>query len=430
MRLLVPLRETRVALLWGGLSLSAMGDQLYLVALTWIAVGVFGADAGYLTALGAAGVLATALFAGRWADRWEQRRAMVAADAARAAILLAVVAAWMATRRPSAAGLVMAVLVLAAGQGVFRPALQSLLPALVGDAGQLPAANALLDTTDRIARLLGPGLVGLLAPLVPAMHFLTLDAATFVASAAALLLIGRGHPLPALRRHGAPDGVMDAVLRGFRVTARHRLLRFELSMTGIINGAWYATFFLGLPLMIARHGVSGPFGAGGGGAGLGAYGLVISAYGCTNLLATLVVGGRGLPENPARLLFAGNVVLASGMGLLALAEGMHLPPHWLLPAYCGAAAVTAIGGPMHDIPIAVLRQTELPRPDVPAAMRAYLVMNNAGLLAAMLAAPALFAALPAAPVIGACATAPLLFGVAGLARFRQGSAIPGRVRQS
>ena len=51
MRIFHPLRGAPVALLWGGLSLSALGDQLYAVALTWIAVGVFGANAGYLSAL-------------------------------------------------------------------------------------------------------------------------------------------------------------------------------------------------------------------------------------------------------------------------------------------------------------------------------------------------------------------------------------------
>ena len=57
MRILTPLRDTPVALLWGGLSLSAIGDQLYIVSVIWIAVGLLGAWAGYLPALGAAVVL-------------------------------------------------------------------------------------------------------------------------------------------------------------------------------------------------------------------------------------------------------------------------------------------------------------------------------------------------------------------------------------
>jgi DHA3 family macrolide efflux protein-like MFS transporter len=49
--LLRPLAIGRVRLLWGALTLSAMGDQLYAVALVWVAVGVLGPAAGYLSAL-------------------------------------------------------------------------------------------------------------------------------------------------------------------------------------------------------------------------------------------------------------------------------------------------------------------------------------------------------------------------------------------
>ena len=44
--LLRPLGLRRVSLLWGGLTLSAIGDQLYAVALVWVAVGVFGLTMG------------------------------------------------------------------------------------------------------------------------------------------------------------------------------------------------------------------------------------------------------------------------------------------------------------------------------------------------------------------------------------------------
>jgi MFS transporter, DHA3 family, macrolide efflux protein len=40
-----------MALLWGGLSMSSIGDQLGIVAIAWIAVSAFGPAAGYLAAL-------------------------------------------------------------------------------------------------------------------------------------------------------------------------------------------------------------------------------------------------------------------------------------------------------------------------------------------------------------------------------------------
>ena len=411
MRILAPLRDPPLALLWGGLSLSAVGDQLYAVALTWIAVGVFGAAAGYLSALGAACVLVTALLAGRWADRWDGRRAMIRADLARAVALLLVVVDWRWRGQPSAAALLAATVVLAAGQAVFRPALQGLLAPLVRDGAQLPAANALLDTSERMARLLGPGLVASLAALLPLMHFLSLDAASFLLSAAALLLIGRLRPLP-LPVPQARESIVAAIARGFRVAGAHPVLRLELQVSGVINGAWYAILFLGLPLAIAQH-VAG-------GAGLSGYGLVISAYGCTNLLATLVIGSRPMPDNPGRTVFAGNAFVGGGLLLMAAVAAMPLSAPAAIAGFAAAAAIAAIGGPMHDIPTAVLRQTELPRAAVPAAMRASLVVGNGGTLLAMLAAPPLYGALPVPAVMAAAALAILAIAAYGLARFPSG----------
>lgn len=142
MRIFLPLRSAPVALLWSGLSLSAIGDQLYIVALTWIAVGVLGANAGYLWVLQALALLLAALGIGAWADQRDRRWSMIEADLVRAAVLLGVVGFWLITGAASTLQLVAAVVVLAVGQAVFRPALQVLLPPLVPDAHLLPAATA------------------------------------------------------------------------------------------------------------------------------------------------------------------------------------------------------------------------------------------------------------------------------------------------
>jgi DHA3 family macrolide efflux protein-like MFS transporter len=410
MRLLRPLRDAPIALLWGGLATSAVGDQLYAVALSWIAVAVFGAAAGYLGALQAATVLVALLGSGHWADRRADRSVMIAADLSRAAVLMVVVGTWLAVGHPSAWGLVLAVLVLAAGQALFRPALQATLPGLVPDRKLLPATNGLLDSTDRIARLLGPGLVAVLAGWLPLVHFLTLDAATFLASATAIGLIGKLRPLPRAAPLAA-ETIGAAIARGFRALRRHALLGYVLGSTCVNNGAWYAAMFLGLPLAIERLGVHGP-----GGSGLSAYGLVISAYGCTNLLATLVVGNLTLPMRPGLRIFSGNMIVGSGILLLGAAMALPLPPAARLPCFMVAAGLAAIGGPMSDITIATLRQTLLASVDMAAAMRAYMVMTNLGVLAGMLMAPAVFRNVGIAGTVALCGAAILLTGMMGMLR--------------
>jgi MFS transporter, DHA3 family, macrolide efflux protein len=412
MRILRPLRSRSMALLWGGLSFSAVGDQLYAVALTWIAVGVLGSNAGYLSALQAFIGLLAVLFIGIWADRWDQLRGMITADLASAAVLFGVVAAAFVWQGPGVTGLVCAIVVLALGQAVFRPALQSVLPSVVAETQLLPAANGLLDATGRIARLLGPGLVALLVSAVPVIHFLTIDAFTFLASAAALLLIRRHHraALPASHQI-ARDSVWRGVVRGYRATARHSLLGYSLAVSGPLNGAWYAVFYLCLPLMIARTGV----GASSGQTGLGAYGLILSAYGCGNLAATMILGGRTVPARPQFQMLTGNIL--TGGGSLMLAAANFLPSGWRLAGFAAAAVVAAMGGPMQDIPTAVMRQTRIVPSDRAAAMRAYMAACAFGILVAMLLTPAAITMFGVTRVIAACSAVYLSVAAIGLARF-------------
>jgi MFS family permease len=413
-RILHPLRSPATALLWGGLSLSAIGDQLYAVALGWIAVSVLGANAGYITALQSLVLLLAVLGIGRWADRWEQRRSMIGADIVRAAILLGIVAAWLALGAPSATGLVLAVVVLAFGQAVFQPALQTILPGVVADNAMLPAANGLLDATDRSARLLGPGLIGLLAGIIPTVHFLTIDAASFLLSATALHWIGRLRPGLPTPRLTTPEHPWRSILRGVHALRSHPLLGFYLKATGLVNGAWYALFYFAVPLAIDRFHVQAP-----GSGGLGAYGLVISAYGSTNLAGTLVFGGRTMPRRPQFQMFSGTVI--SGAGMLLMAPALVLPAPWILPGLMAAAAISAIGGPMKDIPMAVLRQTRLQPADLAAAMRAYMAATSSGTLIALLVVPSLIAFAGLLPVILACGMAVVAVGITALTLFARWS---------
>jgi len=404
--ILRPLRDPALAALWAGLATSAVGDQLFTVALAWIAVGAFGTAAGYLTALQAATVLAATLFGGRWADRQDHRRLMIAADAVRALVLLGVVAVWLAVGAPPAWTLETAVVALAVGQAFFRPALQATIPAVVPEPALLPAANALLDTTDRIARLLGPGLIVLLGGLLPVVHFVSVDAGTFLVSSLALVGVGRLRALPRLEAP-EPKSVLASALHGFAAVRPQPILFYVLATTGIVFGTWYGAMFLGIPLLLAR-----------GGAGVGAFGLVIASYGSTNLLATLVVGSFRVPARPAGMVFGGLALIGLGTTLLGVAGRVALPPGWLVPALCLAAATGAAGGPMEDVAVAVLRQTRLPRAEQAAAARAFLASSNLGLLLAFLAAPKVFDALGAAPTVMLCGAVLLAVAAVGWLRLR------------
>jgi len=247
------------------------------------------------------------------------------------------------------------------------------------------------------------------------VHFLTIDAISFLVSAAALLWIGRLRPgldsrplISSKVTHH--EAVWRGVLRGIRALESHPLLGYYLKATGLVNGAWYALFFFALPLAIDQRGIHGP-----GGTGLGAYGLVISAYGATNLAATLVFGSRAIPDRPQFQMFGGGII--TGLGMMLMGPALFMPVSCVLPALMASAALSAIGGPMKDIPMAVLRQTRVPPADMGAAMRAYMSATSAGTLVALLLVPSLIAAVGVVPVIIGCGSVVIAVGGVALGRF-------------
>jgi MFS transporter, DHA3 family, macrolide efflux protein len=410
MRLLSPFSISGFAVLWSGLSLSIIGDQLFAVVFTWIAVRVFGGNAGYLSALQAAILLGATVFVGRWTDPHEQRHCMIVADISRAAVLIFVVSMWSINGDVQAWLLILALIGLGVGEAMFRPALQSVVPRIVKDAKLLPAANGLLDATGRAARLIGPAMIGPLALFLPVRHFLTVDALSFLLSAFAILSLGhlRAPGREAIDR----ESVVASVARGFQATRHHPVLNYTLGTYGLLNAAWNTVYYLALPMLIMKQDIRGP-----GNSGLGALGLVIAVYGGSNLISTLIFGNRDLSIRPQRQIFGGSLVI--GSGLLMLVPIGLLPHEWLLPGYLFVAAVTAVGGPMKDIPFAVLRQTRLAPRDIPAAMRAYLIVHSAGMLIGWLLMPTAIALVGPIGVIILCGTATVGVGMVGLALYAE-----------
>ena len=127
MKIFRVLRKPGIAALWGSQILSAVGDNFYEVAVLWIAVSRVGSDAAYVAGAETVSSLAFALIGGSLADQWNRRFAMVGADVARAAAVIAlpIIAATGTLEIWHMA--VVAALVGALGS-LFDPALQASLP--------------------------------------------------------------------------------------------------------------------------------------------------------------------------------------------------------------------------------------------------------------------------------------------------------------
>jgi len=92
------------------------------------------------------------------------------------------------------------------------------------------------DATERLARLAGLALAGLLSRVVSLKHLSTFNGATQADFAAALWIIGRRRPIPRAAQ-GDASRMIDAMLRDVRVTRRHRFLVWVLATTDLLNSA-------------------------------------------------------------------------------------------------------------------------------------------------------------------------------------------------
>src|SRR5262245_55932268 len=183
-KLLQPLRERDFALLWTGMTVSLLGDGIFIVAEAWQVYDIHN-DPVALSLVGLAwtgGMTAFLLTGGIISDRLERRRVMIAADIARTLVVLV-------TGVLSLAGvleiwhLVLLAVLYGVGEAFFGPAFGALIPDVVAP-HQLVEANS-LDQLVRPAceRLLGPALGGVLVAAIGAGGAFLVDAGTFVVSA-------------------------------------------------------------------------------------------------------------------------------------------------------------------------------------------------------------------------------------------------------
>ncbi|GHO86815.1 MFS transporter [Dictyobacter formicarum] len=400
MGFLMALRRPSIAWLWVSQVLSSMGDYLYNLAVIWIAVRAAGSSAGIVAAASASSQLIFGLLGGVYADRWDRRTVMVVVDIIRAGTVgvLTILALSGAIQFWE---LVAAAIVIGSLGSLFDPALQASLPALAGDVPTLQATNGLMDVTARLARALGPSMAGLLVLFMPLSQFFTLDAVSYVISALAILSLGR-HVVwkdkDRLPVDAGIKGIWSDIRGAITLVGQHRPLSWAISLNGVMNLAWSASFVIGVPLLVNQVLKSN----------VGALGLIIGAYGIGNVVSNLVMGSICI-RRPIPIIFVGKIIV--GLGFLVLAWANSLPLAIL------ASAFAAIGGPMGDITMLTIMQTELPVGQLGKVYSLRMVLANVGASLGLLGAVPMFAHISVMAGISACAVIMIVLGMAGLLRF-------------
>jgi predicted MFS family arabinose efflux permease len=272
-------------LLWLGEGISLVGDQLHLVALSWITLELTGSPSvlGSILALTLAARALCMLLGGVLADRVSAQRVLVFVNLLRAGlgallttvVLLDVLAVWQLAVFGIAFGLL---------DALFQPAYLA-APSLLVQSSELSLANATLQATRRGCEVLGPFLGGVVLKLAGPGAAFGADAASFALAAALFssLRIARQvadyQPVPldvgsAWRRAAAElwDG-LKAVLRDSEL----RLLMVAVTLVNLMVGGPLA---VGLPTLARTRFAADPL----------AFGLLLAAFGAGALLGTVLAG--------------------------------------------------------------------------------------------------------------------------------------------
>jgi MFS family permease len=316
-----PLAIPSLRLLATGQFASTAGDYCYAVALPWLVLSAHGSAVLLGTVLACYGVPRTVCIplGGMLADKIGPRTIMLAADASRCGLVIALTAL-AAGHTASLPALGPLAALLGAGEGLFIPASLSIMPSLL-EPRHLPAGNAINSAAVQAGSVAGPVLGGVLVTSAGPTAAFAVDAATFAVSALSLALI-RPRPSANAAPAGAAAPAGDRVGEGaWSLLRRARLLQVIVVVVIAANLASGGTFDVALPALAHAR-----FGAGG-------YGALIACLGAGSVIGTLAGASGAKAARPA-LVAAGSL----------LAEALAIAFIPFLGGLAGAAAATFVLG--------------------------------------------------------------------------------------
>ena len=334
---LTVLRRPAFALLWFGEMVSFLGDEVFFIAITLWVYALTG-SAVMLAAALSAGYVAQAVFsffAGAVADRVDRRAVVAISDVGRAAVVAALP---FVLPKSLPAGLVL-LGVLNVGSVFFRAAVTALLPS-IASVEELPAINALFQTTERIAEIAG-GVLGAAAVLTLGYAgVMFADAGSFLVSACCVLLmpLAWGAGL-GVRRGATITSDLKSGLRFLWQTPFQRYFAL-LILPGYLTLAFEA---LRAPMVVHTAHLSPE-----------AYGVVNSTLGVGKLATALVLAGLTRRWATPNLAVFAYVLAGFGVAVFASAP-------WFIGLIVGTF-IFAVGNMMSGIVNATLVMQVTPLP--------------------------------------------------------------------
>ena len=335
--MLKPLRDRDFRLLWAGMTVSLLGDGVYLVALAWQVYDVSNSPSA-LAATGIAWTLPTVIllpFGGALSDRIGRRPLMIAADLLRAAAV-GVISILSLSGHLEIWHLVVLSAMFGVGEALFGPSFTAIVPEILPKELLLPA-NAIDQTMRPLAfQFAGPALGGLLVGVWGPGSAFALNAATFLVSAGCVAFIRRRPASPPEK----PASMLDDMRDGLAYARSQTWLWGTLLAFSIAVLAFWGPWEVLVPFVI-RNDLDG---------GAGAYGLVLAAGGLGSIAGALVIGHLGLPRRRMNLMYGCFIVSSFAIVFYGLAGSVwHVAAIAALIGACFAVGLVIWGTMMQSL---------------------------------------------------------------------------------
>jgi MFS family permease len=303
-----------------GQAISLMGTWMQMAAQSWLVLQLTDSATtlGVIVALQTIPVLILGPYGGVIADRVDKRKAMIVLQSLMGiqALILGLLTVFHVVHVWE-----IGVLALALGfnNAFENPSRQSFMLELVG-ADHLRNAVSLNSTMVNVARVVGPGIGGLMIAAVGSGWCFLINAVTFIAVISSLTRMDKS----ALRPVKPAPRAKGQLREGLNYVRHEPSLALPLVMAAIVGCLAYE-FQVSLPYM-AQHGLH---------SGSAAYGFMTAAMGAGAVVGGLIVATRG-KTGPAPLIIAA-VGFGISMGLATIAPDLGLELFAL--ALVGAASV-------------------------------------------------------------------------------------------
>jgi len=328
------------ALLWGGQTISRLGDSLYQIGLAWWVLEKTGSAAamGAVFIFSFAPMLLFLLVGGVAVDRFRRLRIMLISDVLRG-LIVGIVALLAGADRLEIWHVYLASVLFGLVDAFFQPAYSAVVPE-VAPREVLTSANSLTSLSGQTISIVGPAVGAAIIKLGGSQAVFAIDALTFVVSAGCLLSIPP-HPAPRTADQAASSFLAD-VREGLRTVVSIPWVWVWIGISTLLNVTWGAPMVVALPFLVTKTL----------GADVSGLGLVYSLMSLGAVVGAIGVGQLGRLKK--RGLFVCGSWLLAGVTLLALGWPVSL---WWVGA---CALVISASGAINNVIGSVVTQEYIP----------------------------------------------------------------------